>query len=552
MATTTIKSSLGDYTTIALWEADTDNDLTGAGAVIGEIYDVNPTAALTIAGATNGDASNYRGLTVNSAYRHAGVWNTGKMNWQVATLPLTVDESFTRLSYLQVHNSDATNGNGVIRLNNPNCLVDSCICWHAEPGNLGTHSGVYSAGSGTTIRNTVCYNNNHGVYLTAAATGSSIENSTLVANVANGLRTETGAAPAVKNTYMGGNAGGDCNRGGSSDVDWTIITSMASDALSTESGLTNSIAWSTANFTNVTAGSIDVHLVTGSALIGAGTDLSSDFTVDFEGDTRSSWDVGPDEFASGGTTADLAATEDEDQAAATGTLTIAAAATVTEDNDQSAAAAALAIAANAALIEEDDALAAAASLGGTTADLAATEDDDQVSGTAALAIAAAGAATEDDDQASSSATLAIAANAALIEEDDALAASADLEGTVTGDLAVTEDEDQASGTATLAISAAANITEADDQASGAASFGITASAAIGEDDDQAAGVASFGITADAAATEDDDSLAAAMGALSPGIVRSANAGRALAAAAARRTLTSSTAARTLTKSDGPT
>ena len=49
--------------------------------------------------------------------------------------------------------------------------------------------------------------------------------------------------------------------------------------------------------------------------------------------------------AGGGTTADLAATEDEDQAASTGTLTIAAAATVTEDDDQAASASALAIAA---------------------------------------------------------------------------------------------------------------------------------------------------------------------------------------------------------------
>ena len=302
MATTTIKSSGGDYTTIALWEADTDNDLTGAGAVIGEIYDVNPTAALTIAGATNGDASNYRGLTVNSAYRHAGVWNTGKMNWQVAALPLTVDESFTRLSYLQIHNSDATDGNGVLRINNPSCLVDSCINWHAEPGALGNHAGVYigSGATGNVVRNTVCYNNNHGIYIVATATGCSIENCTLVANVLNGLRTETGAAPAVKNTYMGGNAGGDCNRGGSSDVDWTITTSMASDALSTESGLTNSIPYDTTNFTNVTAGSEDMTLVSGADLIGAGTDLSGDFTLDIAGNTRSSWDVGAFEFVTAG------------------------------------------------------------------------------------------------------------------------------------------------------------------------------------------------------------------------------------------------------------
>ena len=44
----------------------------------------------------------------------------------------------------------------------------------------------------------------------------------------------------------------------------------------------------------------DYHLVSGSALIGAGTDLSGSFTTDIDGDTRSSWDIGFDEFVSAG------------------------------------------------------------------------------------------------------------------------------------------------------------------------------------------------------------------------------------------------------------
>ncbi len=46
----------------------------------------------------------------------------------------------------------------------------------------------------------------------------------------------------------------------------------------------------------------DYHLASGSALIGVATDLSSDFTDDFDGDTRSAWDIGFDEFITGGTT----------------------------------------------------------------------------------------------------------------------------------------------------------------------------------------------------------------------------------------------------------
>ena len=308
MATTvtkTIKSAAGDYTTVALWEADTDNDLVTADEIqVGEIYDVNPTAALTIAGATT-DATRYRELTVNSAFRHAGVWDTGKMNWTGTSKPLTLGETFARAEYLQIKNTHATAGNGEILITANNCLVGQCILWMTQDDGLDGNAGVtWSAVTGVTVRNTVSYNNRHGISITnAGGTGASIENCALVANTNSGMFTATGAAPVVKNTYLGGNAVRDLSTSGNPDVDWTITTSMASDANSSETGLTNSIAWDTTNFTNVTAGSIDIHLVTGSDLIDAGTDLSGTFTIDINGATRSgTWDVGPDEFvaAAGG------------------------------------------------------------------------------------------------------------------------------------------------------------------------------------------------------------------------------------------------------------
>ena len=44
----------------------------------------------------------------------------------------------------------------------------------------------------------------------------------------------------------------------------------------------------------------DFHLSSGSNPIGAGADLSAYFTTDLEGETRSSWDIGADEFSGGG------------------------------------------------------------------------------------------------------------------------------------------------------------------------------------------------------------------------------------------------------------
>lgn len=77
----------------------------------------------------------------------------------------------------------------------------------------------------------------------------------------------------------------------------TLTTSAASDTSGT-AGLDN-IAYSTANFVNVTPGSEDFHLPSGSALDATGTDTSGDaaplnFTTDMDGAARTgTWDVGP-------------------------------------------------------------------------------------------------------------------------------------------------------------------------------------------------------------------------------------------------------------------
>jgi hypothetical protein len=309
MPTKTIKSAGGDYTTVALWEADTDNDLAGTGENIGEIYDVNTTAAITIAGATNTDATNFRHLTVNSAHRHAGVWDTGKSNFQVsngASGVINVDEAFSRLSYIQAKNTHATAGSAAYRINSVSGVqIAQCIGWATAASGGDDCAGVYVNGAGATnyvIRNSVFYAMRRGIYVNnASATGGVIQNCATVGNNVDGIR--SAATLTLTNCYSGGNAGDDYNEAGVAGWStWTATTNMCEDSI-TETGLTSGVAWSTANFTNVTAGSIDIHLVTGSALIDAGTDLSGSFTVDIDGVARSgTWDVGADEFvaAAGG------------------------------------------------------------------------------------------------------------------------------------------------------------------------------------------------------------------------------------------------------------
>ena len=276
---------------------------------VGEIYDVNPTTVLTIDGATT-DATRYLELTVNSAYRHAGLWSTGKQNWQVSDTStiLFLQDSFVRVSYFQIKNTHATAGGGCIALNATGCRVEQCILWETDASPGDSSCGVYvgAAGTNAIIRNSVCYNHFNGIFFHTTATGGEIDNCITTANDNAGVRTQSlGSGLLLKNHYSGGNTNRNYNEAGNLDItDWTCTTSMSSNTEVTEPGITNSIAWSTANFTNVTAGSIDVHLVTGSALINVATDLSASFTIDYLGATRptgaNTWDVGPHEFVAAG------------------------------------------------------------------------------------------------------------------------------------------------------------------------------------------------------------------------------------------------------------
>lgn len=102
-----------------------------------------------------------------------------------------------------------------------------------------------------------------------------------------------GGSESNINCYSGGN--------GTAPYSGTIThTNCQHSSADVITGSTASIAWSTANFTNVTAGAQNIKLPSGSALIGAGVGPASNAnvsTADFEGDPRSgaTTDVGPDQ-----------------------------------------------------------------------------------------------------------------------------------------------------------------------------------------------------------------------------------------------------------------
>jgi hypothetical protein len=117
-------------------------------------------------------------------------------------------------------------------------------------------------------------------------------------DVTAGLRNDGGALLVAKNSYVANSYSGRNYFG-----TIALTTCASSDA----TGDIDNIAYSTDNFTNVTAGSEDFSLPEGSALIDVGTTISEsaplDYSDDYDGTARgATWDVGAFEYSAGGCT----------------------------------------------------------------------------------------------------------------------------------------------------------------------------------------------------------------------------------------------------------
>lgn len=174
---------------------------------------------------------------------------------------------------------------------------DGCLSFDAP------NEGFVCAG-GTIIRRN-CISVGSGSNAFDSGNGDSVPtvtdiNCTVMGSGGYGFNSTAGTHTAV-NCYSGGNVTGPYNG--------TITkTNCAHDTAGVFTGSTASVAYSTANFTNVTAASENAKLASGSALIAAGVGPGSNASVpteDFEGTARagSTTDIGADQrTAAGGTT----------------------------------------------------------------------------------------------------------------------------------------------------------------------------------------------------------------------------------------------------------
>ena len=254
---------------------------------------------------------NLTGFTVNSSYyvdiyttvtsRHLGVWSSsyyqlaGTYDWNTKFI---INNAYSRVTGLQIQNTSTSGGSGVEIDAGPCQFIASIIRGCQQYGVIGKDGNNIMANC------VVSGNLSGGLQIGQNGTQTwSVYNCAFVNNGGYGIYVDEYRTILAKNCYAGGNA--TAGYGHSTNGTLTPTTCYSDDG----SLSTTVAAWSTSSggkFTNVTSGSENIHIKSGSTLIAAGTDLHADgtypFAVDIDGQARpnGSWDVGPDQYIAAG------------------------------------------------------------------------------------------------------------------------------------------------------------------------------------------------------------------------------------------------------------
>lgn len=307
------------YITLNAWEAARDDvgDLVARNTIEECICDSNGAlhtadgTAVNLLGWTTG-VNNYIDIHTPAGSRHAGVYDTTKYRLEVAVEAggrvLNFTEDYTRVDGLQFYETADGNAKDGLALTvtvtsgDNETRISNCIVRGPAAAGTGYHRSIYCSGNNANInvRNCILYGGNTNdatgaIVGSASVTGCTIKAYSITAK-ANGkyIFFGGGATMNLKNCYGGGSVG-------TGHVDY-LVTGTTTCASSDTSADVDSIAVNTTNFTNVTEGTEDFRLPSGSGLIGVGTDTSGDsapfnFTTDIRGRTRTAtWDIGADEY----------------------------------------------------------------------------------------------------------------------------------------------------------------------------------------------------------------------------------------------------------------
>ncbi len=287
------------YNTFASWETARQGNLVSDNRVEAAVAyndgDFVPGAVITINGSTT-DATRYMMITVAPGHRHAGIGGAGVVldgNNSGSYHGIQINDDYTRVEWLQFTRYGGAAGRAAVKIDASNVLLDKLIAYNFNTGH--TNKALRCTSGTVTMRNCLVYDGSDNGIRAAGGTITA-QNCTVYGMTAGGVVRGSGTLNATNTISMG--------NGGSS---FTSLSSqsynMSSDATATGAGsLTNKVAAN--QFVNISSGSYDFHLKSGSDAINVGSDLSGSFNADLEGETRpagSAWDIGADERAAGST-----------------------------------------------------------------------------------------------------------------------------------------------------------------------------------------------------------------------------------------------------------
>jgi hypothetical protein len=252
------------------------------------------TTALDVISFTT-DSTHYLKIITNSSNRAGTEFDSTKYRLEASSGigaggTLSIRSNYTQVIGLQVRDTTGDGYSSIRARDATGVIIDSCFVYQS-----GWYGFDTSNATGTVFANCI----SRGSVREGLAIGSGTNysyNCTFVGASSTyvGVSVAAGATLVATNCYSGGNGGADYSITGT----FTDTTCYSEDGTAS----TSTAVYSTSTFTNVTAGSEDLSLVSGSDLIGEGTDLSADGTYPFDWDitgaTRTTWDVGAAYFSS--------------------------------------------------------------------------------------------------------------------------------------------------------------------------------------------------------------------------------------------------------------
>ena len=306
--TKTVKSSGGDYTTLNAALAGMAGDLTtdcggtgGAGILTIECYAMSDTTKPSTGTGYTTSSSYYINITVPSAERHDGKWNTNKYRLELSDWDSGLQNSanYTVVDGLQISMSHTLGAGYCISCPAEYITVKNCLLTRTATANRS--SGV-NAAKNLTLINTILWRHTSGVSVSWTADGDNVSyiyNCTISDCTQYGIITDVGTH-TVTNCAVFNTNNDFANNNGTLTISYCASDDGdGTNAVNISPGATEADDWADA-FVDYANG--DFHVKdTNSVLYNAATDLSGTFTNDIDGDTRSQWDIGADEYVAAAT-----------------------------------------------------------------------------------------------------------------------------------------------------------------------------------------------------------------------------------------------------------